>query len=95
MGFSVNFQASTGKKLRENKDGNSYGTCKFDAKHSTIVKRNTFRIFEYTFYKSLADWIRYLMSYITNLKNYNIILFYLQIEGAPEIFPRQKSKHER
>ena len=37
MGFSVNFQASAGKKLWENKDGNSYGTCKFDAKHSTIT----------------------------------------------------------
>jgi hypothetical protein len=36
MGFSVVFQASTGKKLRENNHGSNYGTRKFDAKHSAI-----------------------------------------------------------
>ena len=34
MGFSVVFQARTGKKLWENNHGNNYGTRKFDAKHS-------------------------------------------------------------
>ena len=34
MGFSVVFQASTGKKLRENNHGNNYGTREIDAKHS-------------------------------------------------------------
>ena len=34
MAFSVVFQASTGKKLRENDYGNNNGTHKFDAKHS-------------------------------------------------------------
>ena len=51
MGFSVNFQASTGKKLRENKDGNSYGTWKFDAKHSSITlipwKKTKLKTFRY------------------------------------------------
>ena len=34
MGFSVVFQASTGKKLRENNHRNNHRTRKFDAKHS-------------------------------------------------------------
>ena len=36
MGFSVVFQASTGKKLRENNNCNNYGTRKLDVKHSAI-----------------------------------------------------------
>ena len=91
MGFSVNFQASTGNKLRENKDGNVNLMLNIPLL-SKQIHSEYLNIF---FHNSLAGWIRYLMSYIINLKNYNIILFYLQIEGAPEIFPRQKSKHER
>ena len=37
MVFAVVFQASTGKKLREKKHRKSYGTRKFDAKHSTNI----------------------------------------------------------
>ena len=32
--FSVDFQASTGKELRENNHGNNYGTREIDVKHS-------------------------------------------------------------
>ena len=37
MGYSVVFQAITGKKLQENNRGNNYGTHRFDAKHSAVV----------------------------------------------------------
>ena len=37
MGFSVVFQASTGKKLRGKNHGKNIRTQRFDVKHSTIV----------------------------------------------------------
>ena len=45
--FKIDFQASTGKKLREKKHRKLYGTCEFDVKHSAVVCTNFMLILQF------------------------------------------------